>query len=186
MDPCDTIRDCLESITLNINRVCEERAKISKQLEQTAEELNGAKQFLPPTTPSTVNKIMTKASEDFLKIKEGFSGTSKITNFSKFKSNVGPAPLMNLRVRGENPLGVGSGAAVRSSAAISRNDPVPAPVGGKWTEKMSKSQGKPYWTKTDGTTSWVKPMGAEITQVGGRRRTRRAKKSRSKSRKSRR
>lgn len=185
MDPCDTIRNCIESITLNIERVCKEKADISKQLEETAEKLRGAEQFLPPATPPAVQKILTGASHTVAEIAKEMKGEGGLTkNFSKFKSNVGAVGNPTGKyVRPQFELGLGGASVPASSAGMSK-----VPTSGTWDEIMSKSKGKPYWRSKENPniTTWDQPTGSAVIMKGGRRRTRRAKKSRSKSRKSRR
>jgi hypothetical protein len=182
--PCDNIRDCVETIKINVEKLCKEKAESSTQLEEIAEKLKGAEQFLPPTTPPAVKKIVTGAVHTVGEIADGLKGAGGLTqNFSKQAGkNVGSQPTSNLK-RGQFQPGLGGPSVMASSAEISPN----APVGGSWLQKSSKSRkGKPYWVSTTNSrTSWVKPVNAEISMAGGRR-TRKMRKMKSKSRKSRR
>jgi len=185
--PCDNIRDCVESIKINVEKLCKEKAESSTQLEEIAEKLKGAEQFLPPTTPPAVTKIVTGVVHKVSEIADGLKGAGGLTtNFSKQAGkNVSSQPTMKL-IRGQFQPGLGGPSVMASSAEISPN----APVGGSWLQKMSKSKGKPYWVSTTNSsrTSWVKPVNAEIRLEGGRRtrRMRKMRKMKSKSRKSRR
>jgi hypothetical protein len=182
--PCDTIRDCVEAISTSVEQLCKEKAEISQQLKETSEKLRGAQQFLPSNTPPTVNRIVDKAIHTVDEIARGIKGAGGLTtNFStQAGRNTGPLGKMNLK-RGQFQTGLGGASVMASSAEIGPS----APVGGKWTRKMSTTQKKPYWISSEGQSSWVKPVNAEITQAAGRRKqTRRTRKSRSKSRKSRR
>jgi hypothetical protein len=185
---CDNIRDCVETIKVGIEELCKEKRETSSQLEEVAEKLKGVEQFLPPTTPPTVKKIVTGAQSKVSEIAQTIQGAGGLTtNFSKQAGKaVSALGTMNLK-RGQYQTGLGGSSVLASSAEISPN----APVGGTWVEKMSQSKKKPYWVSSElnsrgnPKTSWVKPVKATIS--GGRKRTRRAKKSKkSKSRKSRR
>lgn len=183
--PCDTIRDCVQSILLSVEELCKEKTNSSNELQVISKHIQAIEKKLPPNSSPEIQNIVSRAEHTVKKLAERLQGAGGLTtNFSKQAGkSTGLLETMNLK-RGQFQPGLGGPSVMASSAKIRPN----APVGGSWIEKMSQSKKKPYWVSTTNSTktSWVRPRNAEITLAKGGRRTRMTRKMRSKSRKSRR